>query len=85
MLQWHASVTVGRNPVTQCSRCLSREHKHPRLLRDLDAGIDFPPLWIDGHIRAAEELGKPVILEEFGKVAADDNASRAAVRDPVYR
>ena len=49
------------------------------------ADTEFIPLWIDGHIKAAEALGKPLILEEFGKIASQDPTNITAVRDPVYR
>jgi hypothetical protein len=31
------------------------------------ATVDFQERWIAMHIKAAEALGKPLVLEEFGK------------------
>ena len=41
--------------------------------------------WLGAHILAAALLRKPVVLEEFGVAAANSDAARAAVRDPVFR
>ena len=30
-------------------------------------GLDFGQQWIDAHIQVAKELGKPLVLEEFGE------------------
>ena len=29
--------------------------------------LAFPPVWIDSHIKESRKLGKPLLLEEFGK------------------
>jgi hypothetical protein len=42
--------------------------------------IAFPPLWINGHMAATKALGKPGLLEEFGKAANNSDASRTTVR-----
>ncbi len=33
--------------------------------------ISFLPIWLEGHQLACEQLGKPLVLEEFGKVRQD--------------
>lgn len=33
--------------------------------------ISFLPIWLEGHQLACEQLGKPLVLEEFGKVRHD--------------
>lgn len=30
--------------------------------------LSFLPTWLDGHQLASKQLGKPLVLEEFGKV-----------------
>ena len=32
------------------------------------AGLAFVPAWVQGHQLAATAAGKPLVLEEFGKV-----------------
>ena len=49
------------------------------------AGLDFVNTWLGGHILASEAVNKPFVLEEFGVVADNNDASRAEFRDPVYR
>jgi hypothetical protein len=44
------------------------------------ADLSFVPLWIDGHVSAAKQLGKPALLEEFGKIANDTDKDRLTVR-----
>lgn len=39
--------------------------------------LDFFTQWIDGHTQMADRLGKPLLLEEFGKKGRD-------VRDPFF-
>lgn len=43
---------------------------------ELDIG--FFSRWIEGHVEMADKLGKPLILEEFGKTGRD-------VRDDFFR
>lgn len=50
----------------------------------MHADTGFPARWIEGHQLAAASLGKPLIMEEFGKVATGDAANLTAVRDPVF-
>ncbi|EFN54948.1 hypothetical protein CHLNCDRAFT_13801, partial [Chlorella variabilis] len=45
-------------------------------------GIDFGQGWLDAHIKVAAELGKPLILEEFGKGAAEGDI--LSTRDPWF-
>lgn len=57
----------------------------------------FIPLWMDGHIVAAKQLNKPIVLEEYGKVAATNQAGDRILigpealqnitqtRDPFYK
>lgn len=45
----------------------------------------FLPLWLDGHIKAAAALGKPLVLEEFGKIASQDPLNISTTRDPVFK
>lgn len=48
-------------------------------------GVDFVSAWIAAHIAAATALGKPLLIEEFGKVvAADDAATDDSERNPYY-
>jgi hypothetical protein len=46
--------------------------------RAVDLG--FGRAWIEAHAAAAAQLGKPLVLEEFGKEAADGSIS--STRDP---
>ena len=45
--------------------------------------IDFGKTWVSSHVRAAQELGKPLVVEEFGKAVSDENQI-ASVRNPWY-
>ena len=50
------------------------------------ADLSFIPLWLNGHILAAAQLGKPLILAEFGKVATPGNAlNLSETRNPIYQ
>jgi hypothetical protein len=44
----------------------------------------FSERWIEGHQLAAAALGKPLVLEEFGKIATGTAANLTRTRDPVY-
>ena len=47
---------------------------------------EFQEEWVRVHVKAAEELGKPLLLEEFGKkLETDDKRILENVRDPVYQ
>eukprot|EP01024_Parvocaulis_polyphysoides_P038581 TRINITY_DN346_c0_g1_i2.p1 TRINITY_DN346_c0_g1~~TRINITY_DN346_c0_g1_i2.p1 ORF type:complete len:516 (-),score=70.28 TRINITY_DN346_c0_g1_i2:1578-3125(-) len=48
--------------------------------------LDFLRNWIEGKIQEANSLGKPLVLQEFGKgtESMTDAAEIASVRDPVY-
>ena len=47
--------------------------------------MDFVSAWIAAHIAAATALGKPLLIEEFGKVVAADNAATDdSERNPYY-
>ncbi len=39
----------------------------------------FPPVWIDTHIQESRKLGKPLLMEEFGK-----QSNGAGDKQPVY-
>jgi hypothetical protein len=41
---------------------------------------DIIPLWIGGHIDAAKQLKKPLVLEEFGKVRRLRNRITSVMR-----
>ena len=43
-----------------------------------ELGLGFFVDWIEGHVEMADELGKPLILEEFGKTGRD-------VRDAYFK
>ena len=45
----------------------------------------FLSSWLDGHSKAAAALGKPLVLEEFGKVATQDAHNISATRDPIFK
>jgi hypothetical protein len=49
------------------------------------ADTGFPERWIEGHTLAAEALGKPLLLEEFGQIAMGNAANLTRVRDPLYK
>jgi len=51
------------------------------------AETDFIPRWTRAHAAdSASLLGKPLVLEEFGKIeGADSDAERARYRDPFFR
>jgi hypothetical protein len=55
----------------------------PHALLHADTG--FSERWIEGHQLAAAALGKPLVLEEFGKIATGTAANMTRLRDPVYR
>lgn len=45
----------------------------------------FTTAWLTAHINNAQTLGKPFIVEEFGKsISARDPATIATVRDPIF-
>ncbi|PRW57442.1 Transmembrane 9 superfamily member 4 isoform B [Chlorella sorokiniana] len=58
-------------------------HLWPDNWRRTPLGTDFGQQWIDAHIQVAAQLGKPLVLEEFGKVAGDGNIT--SVRDPWFQ
>ena len=69
-------------PVTEYSEPSARHYigiAYPR------ADTGFSERWIEGHQLAAAALGKPLVLEEFGKIATGDAANLTRTRDPVYR
>ena len=48
--------------------------------------VSFIKSWLASHINNAKSLGKPFIVEEFGKALdKHDAASIAKVRDPVFK
>lgn len=47
--------------------------------------LEFQQQWVAEHISDAYGIGKPLVIEEFGKTANDDDNSRAYDRDPFYR
>ena len=51
----------------------------------LNTDTGFSERWIEGHQLAAAALGKPLVLEEFGKIATGTAANMTRLRDPVYR
>ncbi|KAI7844213.1 hypothetical protein COHA_002347 [Chlorella ohadii] len=53
-----------------------------RSWRRVPLGTDFGQQWIDAHSQVAAQLGKPLVLEEFGKVAGDGNIT--SLRDPWF-
>ena len=48
--------------------------------------VSFIKSWLTSHINNAKSLGKPFIVEEFGKALdKHDAGSIAKVRDPVFK
>ncbi|GAB4814281.1 hypothetical protein N2152v2_001327 [Parachlorella kessleri] len=45
--------------------------------------LPFGETWIDAHMQAAASLGKPLVMEEFGKNAAEGDIP--AIRDPWFQ
>ena len=45
------------------------------------ADTGFSARWIEGHQLAAAALGKPLVLEEFGKIATGTAANLTRLRD----
>ena len=41
--------------------------------------LAFPPVWIDTHIQESRKIGKPLLLEEFGK-----QSNGAGDKQPYY-
>ncbi|CAK0786609.1 hypothetical protein CVIRNUC_009823 [Coccomyxa viridis] len=49
------------------------------------SGADFMTNWVNCHIAASASLGKPMVLEEFGKVVSSDNSyARTSERNPYF-
>ncbi|DBA97559.1 hypothetical protein WJX77_001628 [Trebouxia sp. C0004] len=47
--------------------------------------VSFTTAWLTAHIANAQSLGKPFIVEEFGKsISARDPTTISTVRDPVF-
>ena len=47
--------------------------------------VAFSKAWLTAHMKSAQSLGKPFIVEEFGKNVYDRSAANIAqVRDPVF-
>jgi len=47
--------------------------------------VSFTTAWLTAHIANAQSLGKPFIVEEFGKsINARDPTTISTVRDPVF-
>ena len=47
--------------------------------------VNFTTSWLTAHIANAQSLGKPFIVEEFGKsINARDANTISTVRDPVF-
>ncbi|GMH35007.1 hypothetical protein BSKO_02868 [Bryopsis sp. KO-2023] len=44
--------------------------------------LEFQRNWIAEHINDTKGLGKPLVVEEFGKIATDSPLGRVAERDP---
>jgi len=63
----------------------ARSERAPRARSASEYHVD----WLEAHMAAAESrLGKPLLLEEFGKRLAPGEASDEAItrlRDPVYQ
>ena len=45
--------------------------------------LAFPPVWIDSHIKESRKLGKPLLLEEFGK-QSNGAGDKAPYYDVVF-
>ncbi len=46
----------------------------------------FTTSWLTSHIKNAQSLGKPFIVEEFGKsITTRDAHTVSTVRDPVFK
>lgn len=47
--------------------------------------VAFTNSWLTAHIKNAQALGKPFIVEEFGKsISKRDPGTISSVRDPVF-
>lgn len=47
--------------------------------------VAFSKAWLTAHMKSSQSLGKPFIVEEFGKNVYDRSvANIAQVRDPVF-
>ncbi|KAK9827542.1 hypothetical protein WJX74_009674 [Apatococcus lobatus] len=58
-------------------------HMWPDNWKDLDS--NFISNWLTSHMNVAKQLGKPLILEEFGReVDADSDAARDTERNPTH-
>ncbi|GMH40609.1 hypothetical protein BSKO_08513 [Bryopsis sp. KO-2023] len=47
--------------------------------------LEFQRNWIAEHINDTIGLGKPLVVEEFGKIATDSPLGRVAERDPFFQ
>ncbi|GMH40948.1 hypothetical protein BSKO_08852 [Bryopsis sp. KO-2023] len=47
--------------------------------------VGFQQRWVYEHLSDSASLGKPMVVEEFGKSAEDTDESRRGVRDPHFR
>lgn len=47
--------------------------------------MGFQQRWVWEHVNDAHGLGKPLVVEEFGKQAKDDDHSRRTMRDPHFK
>jgi hypothetical protein len=80
-------ITLGRAAGTMRpgAEAVARCERAPRARSASEYHVD----WLEAHMAAAEaRLGKPLLLEEFGKRLAPGEASDEAItrlRDPVYQ
>ncbi|KAK9815623.1 hypothetical protein WJX72_006999 [[Myrmecia] bisecta] len=77
---------VGQDFVTQHSSPnidFAAVHLWPVNWNTTDPG--FVQTWLAAHMAAAKQLGKPLIVEEFGYQVAYSDAEITAKRDPVFR
>lgn len=58
---------------------------HLLTLSQVKDPVAFTKSWLSSHMKNAQALGKPFIVEEFGKsVDMRDPGTIAKVRDPVF-
>jgi hypothetical protein len=77
---------VRLDPVCQDTPYPTLDVPAPRQTPDLGWNAAFFAAWVDGHAADCAALGKPFILEEFGKnvTVPVTPASIAATRDPAF-
>ncbi len=79
---WCQEFQQNRPPCTMGLAEQANQATNPRCSDDADPS--FLPLWFSGHIAASQATGKPLVLEEFGRIASTDATNISITRDPVF-